>query len=166
MKHEALAFNSLMNLGIESFLPQIRYRGTGYRLGRWVVEPLFPNYLFSKFDLQQQSRTVKYARGVSGLVHFGCHCPVIPTAEILRLQAAFSLEQLTTVEQTIKIGERVLIDAGPMRGSEGIVQQVLPGGNRAALLLEFLGQQTRLEIDLSMIQLPDDPRVMLAGVAA
>jgi transcriptional antiterminator RfaH len=163
-QQEMFAFNSLRHLELEAFFPRIRYRSTRRRQGQWLIEPLFPNYLFCKFDLYQQARAVKYAPGVSHLIHFGNQCPTIPSEVIQKLQSAFILETPTTVEQTIKIGDHVLIEAGPMQGCEGIVSEVLPGKKRAELLLEFLGQQTRLKIDLSLIQTPCDPRIMLGKI--
>jgi transcriptional antiterminator RfaH len=163
-QQEMFAFNSLRHLELEAFFPRIRYRSTRRRQGQWLIEPLFPNYLFCKFDLYQQARAVKYAPGVSHLIHFGNQCPTIPSEVIQKLQSAFILETPTTVEQTLKIGDHVLIEAGPMQGCEGIVSEVLPGKKRAELLLEFLGQQTRVKIDLSLIQTPCDPRIMLAKI--
>jgi len=147
---------------VESFFPRIRFKGTGRRRGRWITESLFPGYLFCKFDLRHQARAVCYSPGVSGIIHFGSHCPTIPPEVIRQLQATFGQDEITMVEQTLKIGDRVLIESGPMQGLEGIVCRVLPGRNRVALLLEFLGQQTQIEIDLDQTQAQRDRRSALA----
>jgi transcriptional antiterminator RfaH len=160
---ELFAHTSLKKLEkVESFFPRIRFLGTGRRQGRWITEALFPGYLFCKFNLRDQTRAVSYSPGVSGLIHFGNHCPTVPSEVIQQLQATFGPDEVTTVEQPLKIGDRVLIESGPMRGLEGIVCRVLPGKTRVALLLEFLGQQTQIEIDVSQAQAPRDRRSALA----
>jgi len=146
---------------VESFFPRIRFRGTGRRHGQWITESLFPGYLFCKFNWQQKAKAVSYSPGVSGLIHFGNNHPIIPEEVIQQLQHAFGEDEVKTVETSIKIGDRVLIEAGPMRGVEGIVCRVLPGKTRVALLLDFLGQQTQIEIDIDQIQTPSDLRTTL-----
>jgi transcriptional antiterminator RfaH len=143
---------------VETFLPRIRYRGTGRRKGSWITEPLFPGYLFCRFALPHQFRAVSYSPGVSGLIRFGLHCPVVPVDVIQGLQSTFGSEDPALVDHPVKIGDRVIIEAGPMRGAEGVVCRVLPGRTRVALLLEFLGQQTQVELDLDQIKAPRDLR--------
>ena len=154
-RRELFAHSFLQKLeAVESFLPRIRFQGTGRRAGRWITESLFPGYIFCKFNLRLNARAVGYSPGVSGLIHFGNHCPTVPAEIIQQLQAVFGADEPKTIEQTLAIGDRVLIESGPMRGFEGIVCRVLPGKTRVALLLEFLGQQTQIEIDLAEIHVP------------
>ena len=119
-RRETFAHTFLKKLEtVESFFPRIRFRGTGRRRGQWIVESLFPGYLFCKFNWRHQARAVSYSPGVSGLIHFGNHHPVIPDEVIQQLKATFGQDEITTVETALKIGDRVIIEAGPMRGSEG-----------------------------------------------
>jgi len=161
-RRETFAHTFLKKLEtVESFFPRIRFRGTGRRRGQWIVESLFPGYLFCKFNWRHQARAVSYSPGVSGLIHFGNHHPVIPDEVIQQLKATFGQDEITTVETALKIGDRVIIEAGPMRGSEGVVCRVLPSKTRVALLLEFLGQQTQIEIDIEQLHLPTDLRTTI-----
>ena len=102
-----------------------------------------------------------YSPGVSGLIHFGQHYPVIPTEAIRELQVAFGAEQVTNVNHPLKIGDQVLIESGPMRGTEGTVCRILPGPARVSLLIEFLGVQTQVEINLDEVQTNRNHRVGL-----
>ena len=158
-RREMFAHTFLKKLeAVESFFPRIRFRGTGRRHDQWITESLFPGYLFCRFNWQRQARAVSYSPGVSGLIHFGNNHPIIPDEVIQQLKSTFGADEVATVEQSIKIGDRVLIEAGPMSGAEGVVCRVLPGKTRVALLLEFLGQQTQIEIDIDQIQTPRDLR--------
>jgi transcriptional antiterminator RfaH len=162
-RHEAFAHGFLQRqASVQSFLPRIRFRGTGRRRGRWIVEALFPGYLFCQFNWRKHARLVTYSPGVAGVIHFGNDYPVIPTDVIQQLQSTFGQDEPKTVDHSLQIGDRVLIEAGPMRGAEGVVCRVLPGKMRVALLLEFLGQQTQIEIDVEQVQTPRDRRTSIS----
>jgi len=142
---------------IESFLPRIRFRGTGRRRKQWIVEPLFPGYLLCKFRWQLHARTVTYSPGVSGLIHFGNHYPIIPVEVIRELKQTFATDEPTTIDRTVQIGDRAIVQVGPMRGAEGLVCRVLPEKGRVAILMEFLGQQTQIEIDVNHLEIQARP---------
>ena len=143
---------------LKSFFPRIRFRGAGRLRGQWMIEALFPGYLFCQFNWRLHAKLVSYCPGISGLIHFGNNYPVIPFDVIQELQSQFGQDEPVTVDQPLKIGDRVVIEAGPMQGVEGIVCRVLPGKMRVALLLEFLGQQTQIEVDVNQIHPPRDRR--------
>jgi transcriptional antiterminator RfaH len=154
-RREVFALSFLKQLeSVESFFPRIQYRGTGRRRGQWITEAMFPGYVFCKFDLWQKARAVTYSPGIAGLIRFGNQCPVIPDRVIEELQSTVGDQEVLLVERSLKIGDRVLIEAGPMEGAEGIVCRVFPGRTRVALLLEFLGRQTQIEIDMDQVTEP------------
>jgi transcription antitermination factor NusG len=86
---------------------------------------------------------------------------MVPLEIIQQLKETFAEDKPTNIEHPVKIGDRVLIDSGSMSGIEGIVCRVLPGKRRIAVLLEFLGQQTQIEIDIDQVQLPRDYRAAI-----
>ncbi len=151
---ESFAHSSLQQMGdVESFLPRIRFRGTGRRRGHWIVEPLFPSYVFCRFVWRLRARAVAYAPGVSGLIHFGRHYPIVPLEVIRELQQTFGSDEPTTVDRTVCIGDRAVVQVGPMQGVEGLICRVLPEKGRVAILMEFLGQQTQVEIDVDHLEI-------------
>ena len=112
----------------------------------WVTEALFPSYLFARFDWQVSLRLVQHSRGVRGVVHFGERWPAIPDEIIRDLQQAVGTEELRTIPETFVPGDEVEIAEGAMRGLRAIVTRVLPGRERIAVLMEFLGRQTMVEL--------------------
>jgi len=151
-KHEAIAAAQLRHdTGIEVFLPRIRFqRPTRCGLA-WTTEALFQNYLFAKFDLLHSLRRVCAARGVRGVVHFGDRWPTVPEAAIAELQAAMAGEDVRVIENTLQPGDAVHIADGPMHGLQAVVTRVMPSRQRAAVLLDFLGRQTSVEVDRSRL---------------
>lgn len=151
-KHEHMAAAQLrQGADIEVYLPRIRFKRATRCGPAWVTEALFQNYLFAKFDLLVSGRRVQAARGVRGIVHFGNRWPTIPEAAIKELQAAMDGQDLRVVEDGLQPGDRVQIAAGAMHGLEAVVSRVVPSQLRVAVLLDFLGRQTTVELDRNQL---------------
>jgi transcriptional antiterminator RfaH len=160
-KHEHFAAAQLrQEIDIEVFLPRIRFQRPTRCGPAWVTEALFQNYLFAKFNLLASLRRVQAARGVRGVVHFGSRWPAVPEMAIKELQAAMNGQDLRVVEDILRPGDTVQIADGAMHGLQAVVTRVMPARQRAAVLLEFLGRQTTVELDRSqlIVAAEDGPR--------
>lgn len=157
-KHEHIAAGHLAGgAGIEVYLPRIRFRRATRRGPVWFNEPLFPGYLFARFDLVRQLRQVHHARGVRGVVHFGNHWPAIPAEAIQQLQSAVSADTVRVIEPALAVGDEVTIGSGPFAGLLAVVSRVMPGRERVAVLLEFLGRQTSVELSRDLLIKEENP---------
>ena len=151
-KHEHIAAAHLRKMdGVEVLLPRIRFQRATRQGLVWATEALFPNYLFARFDWHASLRQVQAAPGVSGVVHFGARWPVIQDAAIAELKAAVGPDELHVISATLHPGDAVEIAEGAMRGLHAVVSRVLPGRARVAVLLEFLGRQTTIEVPANLI---------------
>lgn len=159
LKHEHIAAAHLRSAGHDVFLPRIRYKKATRRGPVWFNEALFPNYLFARFVWKESLSDVMHTRGVSTVIHFGQHWPAISDQEIQGLRALADDEQLFTVEEMFTPGEEVTISGGSFHGLTGLVQKYLPSRDRVAILLEFLGRQTLVEVSPgSLVRTDHDPR--------
>src|SRR5260370_37708880 len=71
-KREHIAAACLRQISeIEVFCPRLRFRKPTTRGPVWFVEPMFPGYLFARFDYAAFNRQINQSPGVSGLVRFG-----------------------------------------------------------------------------------------------
>jgi len=155
-KHEHIAAAQLrQEAGIEVFLPRIRYKRSTRCGMAWVTEALFRDYLFARFDLDLRLRRVQHARSVRGVVHFGQRWPTIPDAVIAELQAAMGGQGLRQIEEALQPGDLVQVAGGPMHGLEAVVTRVMPGRQRVAVLLDFLGRQTMVELSRGQLTFAD-----------
>jgi transcriptional antiterminator RfaH len=146
-KHEHIAAAHLRREeGIEVCLPRLRLKRATRRGPVWFTEALFPGYLFARFDLNANLRKVCHARGVRGLVHFGDRWPIVPDAVIEELRATLGPDQVHVINQDFHPGERVQIAGGAFHGLRAVVTRVMPSQERVAVLLEFLGRQTTVEL--------------------
>lgn len=112
-----------------------------------VTEALFPNYLFARFELAGKLRLVRATRAVTDIVHFGNHWPCIPETVIAELRAAMGPGDLKEISQELNPTDAVEIAGGAFHGLEAVVSRVMPGRQRVAVLLDFLGRQTVLNVD-------------------
>jgi len=160
-KREAIAAAHLRELeGVEVFCPMLRYRKATRRGKVWWVEALFPGYVLARFLLETEERAVMYSQGVRGLVRFGDKVPAVPDdfVEVLRQEVARQgAEEVLTVGPRITEGEEVELAHGPLGGVRATVVEVLPARERVKVLLEFLGREQVIEVDLFSLLLPRKP---------
>jgi transcriptional antiterminator RfaH len=157
-KHEHIAAASLRQApGLDVFLPRLRFK-RATRQGRvWVTEALFPSYLFARFDLQSCLRLVQHARGLRGVVHFGSRWPTIPDQVVEELRARLS-DQVHLLIPEAKPGDEVQVMTGALQGLRAVIQRVMPGKERVAVLMDFLGRQTSVELESQTLALEQQGR--------
>lgn len=162
-KHEHIAAAHLRKEpDLEVYLPRIRFKRATRRGPVWFTEALFPNYLFARFELAAGLRRVCHARGVRGVVHFGERWPVVPEATIEELRATVGADQLHVIHEELRTGETVQIAGGVFHGLRAVITRVMPSRERVAVLLEFLGQQTTVEVPReALVRDGDERRLVL-----
>lgn len=150
-RNEDRAAMNLLNGGIEVLAPKIKLRK--FKEGKFVyiVEPMFPGYIFVRFHPVDEFRMVKYARGVKTIVHFGGR--IIPLQDEIIEYIRTKLENGVASLEKPKIGkgEKVLIKDGPFKGFSGIFESELDGKERVAILLEGVNYCAKMEIDRDLI---------------
>ena len=147
-KHEQIAAGSLrVRLGLEVFNPRLKMERATSRGTVRVVEPVFPGYLFVRCDLDAQLDQIRYANGISSLVHFGQKIPSVPDEVVEELRQCFEAEEPMAVEERLTPGTRVTVAEGALLGSQGVVVRVLPARQRVQILLDFLGRTTLTEVE-------------------
>jgi transcriptional antiterminator RfaH len=132
---------------IEVFLPRVRYKRCTRFGPVWTTEALFQNYLFARFDPESCLRRVQNAHSVRGVVHFGVRYPTIPASVIEDLRSASGPNEMRIVGDSFNPGDVVRISGGPFHGLEAVVTRAMTGQQRVALLLDFLGRQSAVELD-------------------
>jgi len=147
-RHEHIAAANLRrHHQLQVFHPRIRFRRATRRGPIWANEPLFPNYLLVRFDLHHLLAGVQHTFGVAGVVHFGTFWPTVPDEAIEELQALVGDDETRVIEQTLDVGAEVQIAGGAFDGFRAVVTRVMPARQRVAVLLDFLGKQTVVELD-------------------
>ena len=141
----------LSHKGYQQFLPLYKCRK------RWsdrIVEvemPLFPGYLFCRFDPQDRLPILK-TPGVAQIVGVGRIPVPVSEGEISALQALVSSGLPSRPWQFLHAGDRVRIEAGPLQGAEGLLVS-FKGGYRLILSITLLQRAVAVEIDSACVTL-------------
>ena len=148
---EAIACASLARHGVEVFLPMLRERKVLRGKCALTTSPLFPRYLFAKFDVSSQLRAVTYARGVKSIVTFGSGPSMVdePIIQAIRSQSTNGVIEIP--EDRFLSGQIVRIHDGPLCGLEAVFEKKLDGTSRAVLLLKAISFQARVIVELQHV---------------
>ena len=147
---EEQAFWHLQNQGYRSFLPKLE--GLRKHARRKVVglEPLFPRYLFTRFDgAMTRWRSINGSRGVvSLLTQSGTPLPVAGgVVESLIAEADANAVVPAATLRLLSRGSRVRILSGPLEGQFAEVEELKQNGMaRVRLLMALLGKVATLQL--------------------
>lgn len=149
---EAIAKASLEQAGIEVFCPQSLEKRIVRRQPKMVLSPLFPGYLFARYDMVGQHRLVTYARGVRNVLFFGQMPAIVDQAIIDAIKKRIDGSgRLTNHYQSFMPGQRVTIQAGVLQGIDAIFEKEMTGSQRAILLVRTLSYQARVVVNLKQV---------------
>jgi transcriptional antiterminator RfaH len=155
-KHEHIAAATLKRqLALEVFHPRLRLERATRRGAVRIIEPLFPCYIFVRCFLGERLDDIRFANGVSSLVHFGDKIPIVPDPVIDELKQCFEAEEPMAVEDHLFPGAEVSVAEGAFLGFTGIVVRLLPARQRVQILLEFLGRTTIAEVERKSLTTED-----------
>jgi transcriptional antiterminator RfaH len=153
-RHEHIASANLRrNHELEVINPRIRFKRPTIRGPILVTESLFPNYLFARFHWKSTLETVKHTGGVASVVHFGGFWPTIPDETISELRTLIGEDEVRVIERVLEVGDEVEVAGGAFRGFEGVITRLMPARERVAVLLDFLGRQTVVEVKMELLTL-------------
>ncbi len=142
------------------FCPRIRYEKATRRGRVWFVDALFPGYFFARFDRALDLRTVNATSGVSGVLRFADLYPQVSDGAIgeLRLEFPEEANSIRIISEEIAPGDEIVITEGAMKGMKTTVTRMIRGGDRVAVLLDWLGHEREAEVSLRAITRPGDIR--------
>jgi len=123
---------------------------------RQVIEPLFSGYLFvDRIDEAKSLTPVRSTIGVKNIVKFGDSIQPVHEDIITMLQSRETDAGFHELERpTLKVGERVQIESGPLAGIEAVFQAER-GSDRAMILIEVLGSSRTVQISKITLSDPD-----------
>ena len=146
-RREEIATLNLQRLGVEVFCPLIKNSKATYRGSQTVPQPFFRGYIFCKFDIRLQYRMVNYAPGVVGVVQFGSTLACVEEEIIEEIKVRTKNGLVTLNPSSIRMGQVVRIQEGPLKGFEAVFESYLKDSDRVALLLRNVSYQTRVIMD-------------------
>jgi transcription antitermination factor NusG len=153
-RKEDVVWRQVHNGGFETFYPRLRVNPVNPRSKK--IKPYFPGYLFVYADLDEVGLSVfRWMPHAIGLVSFGGEPAAVPENLIhaIRKRVEEIADAGGEVLDGLKHGDVVRISDGPFRGYEAIFDDRLPGKERVRVLLELLGSQRRVPLELKTGQI-------------
>jgi transcription antitermination factor NusG len=152
----------LKGQGYECFLPL--YKSTR----RWsdrvkeVNQPLFPGYLFCRFDLHNRGPLLM-TPGVQQIVGVGRTPMPVQESEMESVRQALASGLPSQPWPYLELGQRVRVNHGSLRDLEGILIN-FKGSNRVVLSVSLLQRSVAMEIDLSWVTPVNEVRKATANI--
>lgn len=154
-RHEAGVADYLRGKGYEYFLPLYKDRRRWSDRVKEVDSPLFPGYLFCRFNPQNRLPILK-TPGVTQIVGYN-HVPVAVDEEEIKAIRTLVVSGLPNHPcPFLRVGNRVRIEAGALRGLEGILLEV-KGKRKLVLSISLLRRSVAVEIDSAAVSLVHRP---------
>lgn len=148
-RYEDYVAKQLSAKGYEILLPIYRSRRRWSDRMKNVELPLFPGYLFCRFDANDRL-PILTTPGMIQVVGFGRTPVPVEDAEISAIQRAISSDLTREPWPYLQIGERVRVERGAMQGVEGILLSV-KGGHRLVLSITLLQRSVAVEVNSSWV---------------
>ena len=149
LRKESQIAAQLEDQGLECFLPKYRRMREWSDRKKEVEQPLFPGYLFCRFEYTRR-RPVVVTPGVLQIVGCGRTPMPIEDREIEAIQIAVESGIPSQPWPYLEVGERVRIHTGKLSGLEGILVN-FKGHHRVVLSVSLLQRSVALEVDLSWV---------------
>ena len=148
-RHESGVANYLRRQGYESFLPLYKCRKRWSDRVKEVQTPLFPGYLFCRFDAQDRLPIMK-TPGVMQIVGVNRVPVAVDESEINAIQTLVATGLPNQPWPFLQVGEKVRIESGSLCGIEGILMD-FKGSHRLVLSITLLQRSVSVEIDCAFV---------------
>jgi len=157
-QHEAKAYQGLSSLGgIEGFHPTYKDKRNWSDRVKILDSPLFPGYVFGRFQYPSERVPVLRVPGVRSIVGFGDAPSTIAEEEIDMIRTVVNSVFPVRPWPFLRAGQRVRIEHGPLRGVEGIILQQKDEW-QMVVSVELLQRSISVLVDRSVLKGVSSPR--------
>jgi transcriptional antiterminator RfaH len=153
-RQEMRAYLNLGAWGVEAFVPWVEARARSSN-----PAPMFPGYIFARFDIGCFLHHILFTRGVSHVVSFGGIPAIVEEDVIATIRSRTDQHGVARAVPNLKPGDSVMVQAGPLRNLVGIFEKELPDNERIEILLATIAYSARIRISKYDVQKLETPRV-------
>lgn len=157
LKQEDRAEMNLRACQVPTFLPRVKEARRNPYTGQttYLVKPLFPRYIFARFDVSNSLHKIKYTRGVQSVVSFGANPAPVNEVIISAIESRIGEDGYARLYDKLDPGDEVAITDGPLKGLVGIFERDIKGSDRAMILLKTIAYQARAHVERDFIKKPE-----------
>lgn len=146
---------NLMAWGLETFYPRVKKTQLNEFTGKatYFSRPLFPRYIFARFDAETSLHKVSNSRGVQRVLNIN-YVPVPVDDEIVALiQSRVTEDGFVSLDEPFRRGDEVRIKDGSLKGMNGIFDRTMKDKSRIMILLTAINYQASLVVERDLVQL-------------
>jgi len=148
-RHEKNVASFLDGKGYEWFLPTYLSRRRWSDRIKELDLPLFPGYLFCRFNPQERLPILK-TPGLIGIVGTAKQPTAVDASEIVALRTLVNSDLPRQPWPFLKVGQKVRIEFGALAGLEGILLSI-KGRDRIIISVTLLQRSVAAEIESSWV---------------
>jgi transcriptional antiterminator RfaH len=151
-RKEALAMEHLRRQAFQGFCPRFRKLRSHARKREQVLVPLFPNYVFIRYDAARQPwRSINGTIGVRQLIGSERNRPeAMPGAAMQYILSRCDDGLVTRLVDEPRTGQAVRILSGPFADSLASIE-ALDDRGRVSVLLDILGRRMSVRMTLDSL---------------
>lgn len=145
---------NLAVLQVETFSPKIKKSQLNEFSGKAVYfrRPMFPRYVFARFDANNLLHKILYTRGVQKLISFN-NSPVTVDEEIIDIiRSRVGEDGFVQLNDDLQPGDQVTVNKGSMCGITGIFDRATNDENRVMILLGTINYQASVIVDRDSVR--------------
>jgi transcriptional antiterminator RfaH len=152
-KQEAKAQNNLSVWEVETFTPMLKeIRKTRAGGQYFLAKPLFPQYIFARFDINALLHKVSFTRGVHSVLCYDNEPAPVDDDLIAILRSRVRADGFIHLGEEFKPGDKVLIKEGRFKNFIGIFDRELKESARVRILLTTISFQSHITVERAMVK--------------
>jgi transcriptional antiterminator RfaH len=153
-KQETRADGNLRAWGVETFAPIVKEHRVNSITGAttFITKPLFPGYIFARFNIERLFHKVGFTRGVHSVVGFGSGPTPVGEEVVALIKERIQDDGFVKIGEDFHPGEKVVIKNGLLKNFTGVFQRGMKGSDRAVILLTTVNYQGSVTVDRVLLE--------------
>lgn len=153
-KQENRASYNLAAGDIETYFPKIcKWNSKKVKeQSTYQFKPLFPSYIFAKFNALTMSRKVRYTRGVKNILSLDTKPCSVDDEIIEIIKNRCDEDGFVHVEKKFNPGDKVMITKPYLEDFSGIFEKELKDTERVSILLTAVNYQAHIIVEKQFVE--------------
>lgn len=139
---------------VETFNPRLKERRYSRFTDKRIVQikPLFPRYIFARFNPDVLLNKIRFTRGVQSVVSFGDSPTPIDDEIISIIKSRVGSDGFIQTQEELHPGDKVIVKGGLFENFIGIFTRKLKDVDRVRILLTTVNYQSHIIIERDLVK--------------
>lgn len=154
-REEERADDNLKAWKVETLAPRIKARRVNEFTNRctFITRPLFPGYIFARFDASTSLHDINATRGIQRVVRFGEVLVPVDDQVIDMIRLRMAHDGFVHVGTEILPGRKFSIQDGPLSGLVGVLEREMKDSERVMLLMNCVSYQGHFTVERDRLKI-------------